>query len=108
MAPADVVRAYYRALDRRDFAAAWRVLSPTVRQDFGGFDRWRAGFATTLSSRPTSVTSDGDAVELVLVARDRAACGVLVQRFAVRWLLADGRAGAVTARRVGGPACAPN
>ena len=28
VAPADVVRAYYRALDRRDFAAAWRVLSP--------------------------------------------------------------------------------
>jgi hypothetical protein len=109
--PAAIVRGYYRALDRRDYASAWRLLSPAVRAGFGGFDRWRAGYATTLSSRPTALRVEGDSVELLLVARDSAECGVLEQRFAVRWELGASRAGprasAVTARRVGLPACAP-
>jgi hypothetical protein len=105
--PADVVRAYYRALDRRDFPAAWRSLSPTVRIAFGGYDRWRAGFASTLSSRPTELRVRGAAVELVLVARDRAACGVLVRRFAVRWELRAARAISVAGRPAGAPVCTP-
>ena len=105
-APATLVRRYYRALDRRAFPAAWRLLSPAVRARFGGFEHWRAGFATTLSSRPAAIRVHGAAVELQLVARDRAACGVLVQRFAVRWELRRSRATAVTARRLGVPACA--
>jgi hypothetical protein len=104
--PAALVRAYYRALDRRDFKRAWRLLSPAVRTEFGGFAHWQAGFATTLSSRPTRLRVRGDAVELLLVARDRAACGVLVQRFAVSWRLRGTSAIAVGARRVGAPACA--
>ena len=110
--PAAAVRDYYRALDRRDFASAWRILSPAVRAGFGGFDPWRAGFAATLSSRPTALRAEGRSVDLVLVARDRAECGVLEQRFSVRWRLratAGGlRAEAVTARRIGAPACGPS
>jgi hypothetical protein len=105
--PAAVVRAYYRALDRREFAAAWRILSPAVRDAFGGFERWRAGFASTLSSRPRDLRASSNSVELELVARDRAACGVLVQRFAVRWELDDARATAITARSSAEPVCGP-
>jgi hypothetical protein len=105
--PADAVRAYYRALDRRDFTAAWRRLSPGVQAGFGGFDTWRSGFSSTLSSRPTAIRVQGNVVDLVLVARDRAACGVLVQRFAVRWQLRARNAVAITGRRVAPPACAP-
>jgi hypothetical protein len=103
--PADAVRAYYRALDRRDFTAAWRRLSPGVRAGFGGFDTWRAGFSSTLSSLPTAIRVQGNVVDLVLVARDRAACGVLVQRFAVRWQLRATHAVAITGRRLAPPTC---
>jgi hypothetical protein len=70
------------------------VLAPAVRRAFGGFAHWRAGYATTLSSRPRQlhVTPSGPAtweVRHVLVARDRTACGApLERRFAVRWRVA--------------------
>ena len=110
--PAATVRAYYRALDDRAFGRAWRALAPAVRRGFGGFDRWRAGFAATLSSRPAGLRTvrAGDAwiVAGRLEARDRAACGVLVRRFDVRWRLVRGatgwRAAAVTGSPVAGPA----
>jgi len=105
--PAALVRAYYHALDRRGFARAWSLLSPAVRTSFGGYDRWRAGFATTLTSRPTGIRVRGDAIELTLIARDRAACGVLEQRFAVRWRLDGTRAAAIAATRIGVPTCSP-
>jgi hypothetical protein len=111
--PARVVRAYYRALDRGDFTRAWRALSPAVRAEFGGLVRWRDGYAATLSSRPSGlrVTVSGDeaAVDHVLTARDRAACGVLVQRFSVRWRLRQSggawRAAALSAQPLAAPAC---
>ena len=91
VSPARAVRAYYRALDRRDFGDAWRALSPAVRASFGDFDDWRAGFATTLSSAPSAlnVTAAGEeaAVAHVLTARDSAECGVLVRQFSVQWRL---------------------
>ena len=53
--PAETVRAYYRALDRRAFGAAWRTLDPAVRADFGGRAAWERGFAATLASRPAAL-----------------------------------------------------
>jgi len=111
--PAATVRAYYRALDRRAFAHAWGSLAPAVRRSFGGFERWRDGFAATLSSRPAGLRTvrAGDARIVVgrLEARDRAACGVLVRSFAVRWRLertATGwRAASLTGSPVSAPAC---
>jgi hypothetical protein len=70
------------------------VLAPEVRRGFGGFTHWRAGYATTLSSRPRQLhlTPRGPGrwdVRNVLVARDRASCGApLERRFAVRWRVA--------------------
>jgi hypothetical protein len=49
------VRAYSRALDQHDFAAAWARLSPAVRSELGGYVTWRAGYATTICSRPSVV-----------------------------------------------------
>jgi hypothetical protein len=108
--PARAVRAYYRALDRRDFTRAWQALSPAVRSDFGGLEQWRAGFAATLESAPSDlrVTASGNEATVVhvLTAQDRAECGVLEQRFSVHWRLRhtpDGwRATALTAQPLDG------
>ena len=82
-----VVTAYYAALDDRRFSAAWRTLSPSVRESFGGFEGWRAGYATTLESRPEDITVSGTTVKHALVAVDRAPCGEVRRRFAVTWRL---------------------
>jgi hypothetical protein len=110
--PARAVRAYYRALDRRDFTRAWRALSPAVHAEFGGIELWRAGFAATLESAPSRlrVTTNGDEATVVhvLTARDRAECGEIEQQFSVQWRLRrtpDGwRATAVTAQPLDAPA----
>lgn len=87
------VRSYYRALDRRDFAAAWQQLSPPLQQRFGRFEAWRAGFAKTISQTPTQLASDAvDAdhasVTIRLRSRDRGACGAAtIQRFKGSWSL---------------------
>ena len=89
--PAAAVRAYYRALDRRDFTAAWQALSPPVRTAFGGRAAWERGFADTLASRPSAVrvsTRDGTAtVRHALLATDAAPCGRVMRRYALTWTL---------------------
>jgi hypothetical protein len=96
-AATSVVRTFYAALDAHRFAAAWATLPPSLHASFGGFSHWRAGYRTTLNSRPGQIqvtaTADGGLlVRHVLVATDRTRCGTRTQRFAVRWRLAPGRA----------------
>ena len=106
------VRDYYAALDGRDFAAAWQMLSPEVQQAFGGFAAWRKGYARTVSNAPEGVTVTpavaGATVGLTLRAGDRGACGRIAERrFAVTWRLARTPAGwratAASARKLSGP-----
>jgi hypothetical protein len=111
--PADFVRAYYAALDKHQFAAVWKLLSPAVQSRFGTFADWRAGYATTLANAPEKLAvtpvADGSAtVRHVLVARDRTKCGgTREQRFTVTWKLAPAGSGwtvASLAATVAGPA----
>jgi hypothetical protein len=103
---------YYAALDGKDFAAAWQMLSPEVQQAFGGFSAWRKGYARTVSNAPEGVTITpavtGATVGLTLRAGDRGACGRIAERrFAVTWRLARTPAGwratAASARKLSGP-----
>jgi hypothetical protein len=103
---------YYAALDGKDFAAAWQMLSPEVQQAFGGFAAWRRGYARTVSNAPGGVTvtpaAAGATVGLTLRAGDRGACGRIAERrFAVTWRLARTPAGwratAASARKLSGP-----
>jgi hypothetical protein len=92
------VRDYYAALDDRRFAAAWRMLAPSVQTAFGGFDKWRGGYARTVANSPGSLrvtpAGGGATVGLTLRAGDRDACGkTVVRRFAVTWQLARTEAG---------------
>lgn len=111
--PADFVRAYYAALDKHQFAAVWKLLSPAVQSRFGTFADWRAGYATTLANAPeklaVTLAADGSAtVRHALVARDRTKCGgTREQRFTVTWKLAPAGSGwtvASLAATVAGPA----
>ena len=111
-----IVRDYYAALDAHRFATAWRRLAAPVQRGFGGFSAWRAGYRTTVSSRPRGirVTAAGAGALLVrhvLVATDRTPCGTrTTRRFAVRWrLVASGsgwRATSLTAVALPGGALA--
>jgi hypothetical protein len=92
------VRDYYAALDERRFGAAWRMLAPSVQTAFGGFAKWRRGYARTLVSSPGELrvrpAGAGATVGLTLRAEDRDACGKTVaRRFAVTWQLARTDAG---------------
>lgn len=82
------VRDYYTALNERRFEDAWKTLSPAVKQRFGGFAHWKAGYAKTLYSKPRNiiVAANGDAVTVthLLVARDE---GCSEARFNVTWTL---------------------
>jgi hypothetical protein len=96
--PRRFVRDYYAALDARRFAAAWKLLDPSLQARFGGFAPWRSGYKYTVANSPGSlqVTAAAGAatVGLTLRAGDRDACGKTVERrFAVTWRLARTEAG---------------
>lgn len=90
---AKVVEAYYAALNREDFDAAWRRLSSDVRQDLDGFESWRDGYSTTVKTSPsslrvTSVSGNSAVATMKLSARDEDVCGDTVpSRYAGTWKL---------------------
>jgi hypothetical protein len=86
----DFVRAYYRRLNEGEYERAWEVLSPGVRSAFGGFARWKGGYAATEYSRPVEFSVGVGMVTHVLVARDR---GCAERRFRVTWRLRKGAGG---------------
>jgi hypothetical protein len=102
--PTQIVRAYYAALDAGRFARAWARLTPAVRARFGGFDHWRAGYATTLDHVVDAVqTQAGGVVRVTLTATDRTPCGgTTTRQFAVTWQLHAGRATALSAAKLAG------
>ena len=85
------VRAYYTALDEQRFDDAWAELSPAIHTQFGGFARWKAGYAKTVSSAPKdlAISRRGGAtiVRLRLVARER---DCAARAFSVTWTLERG------------------
>jgi hypothetical protein len=101
---APIVRAYYAALDAGQFERAWARLTPAVQARFGGYDHWRAGYATTLGHTVDAVeTQPGGVVRLTLTATDRTPCGgTTTQQFAVTWQLNAGHATALSATKLAG------
>jgi ketosteroid isomerase-like protein len=101
--PRTVVSGYYAALDRGDYARAWARLAPAVRTAFGGFDAWRAGYATTLGHEIEDVTVANGVVTHVLVATDRTPCGGETERrFAVTWRFEGRRVAQLSATKLSG------
>jgi Na+(H+)/acetate symporter ActP len=101
---AEIVRAYYAALDAGQFERAWARLTPAVQARFGGYEAWRAGYATTLGHTVDAVeTQPGGVVRLTLTATDRTPCGgTTTRQFAVTWQLNAGHATALSATKLAG------
>jgi hypothetical protein len=89
-----VVADYYAAVDSSLYGQAWKLLSPTLQQSEGGFEVWKAGYATTLETKATginaiSASEQSAVVELGIKAVDADVCGKAVdQTFAGTWQLA--------------------
>jgi len=89
----ETVRHYYRLLNSGDFDAAWSRLSPSVQDQFGGYDQWRDGYDLTegtyltrlkpIQSSPTRVS-----FSVGLKAKDIDACNDTInQTFDGTWAL---------------------
>lgn len=92
---ASFVRGYYRDLDAQRFDEAWRTLSPGVQAALGPYARWKAGYSTTVHSKPSELAVSGGAahktVTHILTARDERCDGD--RRFQVTWHLRADAAG---------------
>jgi hypothetical protein len=97
--PEETVQRYYDLVDEGSYNEAWPLLPPGVQADSGGFQQWRAGYATSVSTtahglRLLSEGNGGAVVSLRVSAIDRDACGERVdQEFAGRWTLERNQAG---------------
>jgi hypothetical protein len=89
----EIVRSYYELVNAGDYRTAWDVLPNAVQVESGGFEQWRQGYATTISTRARnldlSASSEDEAVvTLDVFATDRDACGDRIdQEFSGRWSL---------------------
>jgi hypothetical protein len=100
--PTRTVAAFYDAISRKDFTAAWNRLSPSFQRD-GSFEKFRSGYATTQSvsvsvaevpGQPQKVRTSLDAIDLVngnAVHSHFAGWWILTRASDGRWLLDDGR-----------------
>jgi hypothetical protein len=83
------VRDYYTAIDEQRYDDAWAMLASAVRSDFGGFARWRAGYAKTQSNAPndlsTTLRGDRTIVQLRLSALEQG-CPI-ARDYSVTWTL---------------------
>ena len=92
---ARVVRGFYAAIDDQEFLRAWSRLSPGLQTRFGGYEQWKAGYETAVSSDVQravgrALDSQGDRVDVRVSLRavDMDACSRRVgQRFAGVWHL---------------------
>jgi len=92
--PAETVRRFYNLIGQRDYAAAYALLSPDYQRHFG-YEKWRAGYATTVSSEAdVTETNDPTNVPFTLTATDQSPSGTITRVYAGRWsLIGDGQQG---------------
>jgi hypothetical protein len=62
--PWSVVSAYFQDITRRDYAAAWKLLGPTLQSS--GYTRFAAGYTDTGKQTVTKISQSGDQVSFTL------------------------------------------
>ncbi|HEX3462678.1 MAG TPA: hypothetical protein VHS78_01325 [Candidatus Elarobacter sp.] len=92
--PSETVRRFYQLLNGSDYEAAYQLLSANFRRG-GSFERWKAGYRTTIESDANVQSSNDPArVPLELVAKDRTGDRVVTHVYQGAWsLVSDGRGG---------------
>ncbi len=97
-APRDAVQTFYRAIDDDRFQTAWSCLSTATRSSFGGYARWRSGYAGSVSTRLISSRVTDQAAGTAVVAFQLRSCSAngsrrRIERFSGRWEALNGPAG---------------
>ena len=81
------LRNFHSAISSKNLSAAWNLMTPEQQSRMGGYDSFRNGYSTTLSSSISNISvasssSDKVVLNYTLTARDRADGGkVKVQNF---------------------------
>ncbi|MFV0635576.1 hypothetical protein [Mitsuokella sp. WILCCON 0060] len=81
------LRNFHSAISSKNLSAAWNLMTPEQQNRMGGYDSFRNGYSTTLSSTVSNISvasssSDKVVLNYTLTARDRADGGkVKVQNF---------------------------
>ena len=96
--PRDAVQKFYRAVNDDRFQTAWSCLSTATRSSFGGYTRWRAGYAGSVSTRLISSRVIDQAAGTAFVAFRLRSCSATgtrrrIERFSGRWEAINGSAG---------------
>ena len=68
--PASVARAYYAAVNQRDWPKAWQLAGNSDREYGPAYRYWVDGYSCTVWDQITSITSRGDSVTVRVRARE--------------------------------------
>jgi len=83
--PEDAVSQFYARIDRREFAEAWTLLTPSLQGRMGSFETWIAGYQSMRSTslaraRTRKATADEAVVDIELGSVDERPDGVRITR----------------------------
>lgn len=65
-----LVRHFYILLNTHQYTRAWDLVPTQVRAAAGGFEQWKAGYRTTVTSRPEDIMVEGSGMRSAVVALD--------------------------------------
>jgi hypothetical protein len=97
----DAVNRYYHGVSAHHYPTAWSCLRTATRKSFGGYTRWRDGYATTAWVHVLSAVTTDQAAGLGRVRFTIRSCrgDGIVETFRGTWFTQDGPAG----WRIGAP-----
>jgi len=85
--PASVARAYYAAVNRRNWPKAWQLAGNSDRGYGPAYHRWVDGYNCTVWDQITRITSRGDRLLVLVRARET---GGVVQDYRFSYVVSDG------------------
>jgi hypothetical protein len=87
LGPASVARAYYAAVNQRNWPKAWQLTGNPGRDYGPAYQRWVDGYSCTVWDQITRITSRGDRLLVLVRARET---GGVVQDYEFSYAVKDG------------------
>jgi hypothetical protein len=87
LGPASVARAYYAAVNERNWPKAWQLTGNSGRDYGRAYQRWVDGYSCTVWDQITRITSRGDRLLVLVRARET---GGVVQDYEFSYAVKDG------------------